>query len=64
MRLYRIRQSVTGAILWTGRATDPFAALDAMAHAAGYYDHSDIPDHLWAGGIHVEEIRTLRLVHS
>jgi hypothetical protein len=31
--------------------------LDAMAHEAGYYDHSDIPDHLRAGGIHVEEIR-------
>jgi hypothetical protein len=57
MKVYQIRQSVTGTILWTGSATDPLAALDAMAHEAGYYDHSDIPDYLRAGGIHVEEIR-------
>ena len=44
-------------ILWTGAATDPIAALDAMAHEAGYYDHSDIPDHLRAGGLHAEEIQ-------
>ena len=38
-------------------AADPLAALDAMAHAAGYYDHSDMPDHLRAGCLHVAEIR-------
>ncbi|GJE52550.1 hypothetical protein GOFOIKOB_5623 [Methylobacterium tardum] len=57
MRVYQVRQSVTGTILWTGSATDPLGALDAMAHEAGYYDHSDIPEHLRAGGLHVEEIR-------
>ncbi|MGH1571327.1 hypothetical protein ACRAWG_12315 [Methylobacterium sp. P31] len=57
MKLFQIRHKATGAILWTGSATDPLAALDAMAHEAGYYDHSDIPENLRAGGIHVEEIR-------
>ena len=57
MRVFQIRHEVTGAILWTGAAPDPLAALDAMAHEAGYYDHSDIPDHLRVGGLAVEEIR-------
>ena len=38
-------------------AADPIAALDAMAHEAGYYDHGDIPDHLRAGGLSAEEVR-------
>ncbi|GLI96175.1 MULTISPECIES: hypothetical protein [Hyphomicrobiales] len=57
MKVFQIRHEVTGAILWTGSAPDPLAALDAMAHEAGYYDHSDIPDHLRAGGLAIEEIR-------
>lgn len=57
MKVFQIRQEVTGTILWTGSAADPLAALDAMAHEAGYYDHSDIPDYLRAGCICVEEVR-------
>ena len=57
MKVFQIRQSATGAILWTGTATDAIAALDAMAHEAGYYDHGDIPDQLRAGGLSAEEIR-------
>lgn len=57
MRVFQIRHEGTGAILWTGSALDPLGALDAMAHEAGYYDHSDIPEHMRAGGLHVEEIR-------
>jgi len=57
MKVFQVRQAATGAILWTGSAADPIAALDAMAHEAGYYDHGDIPDHLRAGGLHAEEIR-------
>ncbi|KAA0122844.1 hypothetical protein ABID82_007226 [Methylobacterium sp. PvP062] len=57
MKVFQIRQAATGAILWTGSASDPIAALDAMAHEAGYYDHGDIPDHLRAGGLSAEEIR-------
>jgi hypothetical protein len=60
VRVFQIRYELTGAILWTGSATDPLAALDAMAHEAGYYDHSDIPDHLRFGNLAVEEIRALR----
>lgn len=57
MKVFQIRHEVTGTILWTGSASDPLAALDAMAHEAGYYDQSDIPDHLWVGGLAIEEIR-------
>ncbi|MBN4097884.1 MULTISPECIES: hypothetical protein [Methylobacterium] len=57
MKVFQIRQAATGAILWTGSASDPISALDAMAHEAGYYDHSDIPDHLRAGGLSAEEVR-------
>ncbi len=57
MKVFQIRQVATGAILWTGSAADPIAALDAMAHEVGYYDHGDIPDHLRAGGLSAEEIR-------
>ena len=57
MRMYWIRRGATGEIIWTGSAIDPFGALDAMAHEAGYYDHADIPDYLRAGGFQVEEIQ-------
>lgn len=57
MKVFQVRQSATGTILWTGSATDPIAALDAMAHEAGYYDHADIPEALRAGGLQAEEIR-------
>ncbi|MDP4023587.1 hypothetical protein Q8W71_13190 [Methylobacterium sp. NEAU 140] len=57
MRVFQVRQTTTGAILWTGAAADPLSALDAMAHEAGYYDHSDIPEHMRAGGLQAEEVR-------
>jgi hypothetical protein len=57
MRVFQIRQQVTGAILWTGAASGPIAALDAMAQEAGYYDHRDLPEHIRAGGLHAEEVR-------
>ncbi|MER2267241.1 hypothetical protein [Methylobacterium oxalidis] len=57
MRIYQIRQDATGAILWTGCAFNETAALDAMAHEAGYYDYSDLPDSVRAGGLTVEEVR-------
>ena len=57
MKVFRVCQSATGTILRTSAATDPIAALNAMAHEAGYYDHGDIPDHLRAGGLHAEEIQ-------
>ena len=57
MHVFQIRHQVTGAILWTGAASGPIAALDAMAHEAGYYDHGDLPEHIRAGGLHAEEVR-------
>ncbi|WP_336488107.1 hypothetical protein [Methylobacterium nigriterrae] len=57
MRRFQVRQCATGHILWVGAAFNEIAALDAMAHEAGYYDFSDLPDHLRAGGL-VAELAT------
>lgn len=56
MKVFQVRHRLTGAILWTGAAHDEIGALDAMAHAAGYYDHSDIPETLRSGGLQVEAV--------
>jgi hypothetical protein len=56
VKVFRIMQAATGIILWTGSALDALAALDTMAHAAGYHGHARLPGHLRAGGLHVEEI--------
>ncbi len=56
MKVFRIMQAATGAILWIGAALDAVAALDAMAHAAGYRDRTALPPDLRAGGLHVEEV--------
>lgn len=50
MKVSRIMQAATGAIVWIG------SALDAMACAAGFGDRTRIPSHLRAGGLHVEEL--------
>ncbi|PXW57491.1 hypothetical protein [Methylobacterium sp. B4] len=49
MSVFQIRQGGTGAILWTGEATNETQAMDAMAHDAGYHDHSDLPDNMRRG---------------
>lgn len=49
MSVFQIRQGGTGAILWTGAAANEIQAMDAMAHDAGYYDHSDLPDNMRRG---------------
>ncbi|CAO4133401.1 hypothetical protein [Methylorubrum extorquens] len=49
MSVFQIRQGGTGAILWTGAASNEIQAIDAMAHDAGYYDHSDLPDNMRRG---------------
>ena len=36
MKVFRIMQAATGVVLWIGPALDALAALDTMAHAAGY----------------------------
>ncbi|MGT2488310.1 MULTISPECIES: hypothetical protein [Methylobacterium] len=57
MKVFRIMQAATGAILWSGSALDPLTALDAMARAAGFRDRTRIPTHLRAGGLHIEELQ-------
>ncbi|AMB43818.1 hypothetical protein [Methylobacterium sp. AMS5] len=49
MSVFQIRQGGTGAILWTGAAANEIQAMDAMAHDAGYYDHSDLPETMRRG---------------
>jgi hypothetical protein len=56
VKIFRIMQAATGAVLWIGAALDALAALDTMASAAGYRDSSGIPPHLRAGGLYVEEV--------
>lgn len=57
MRVFQVRQIATGVIIWTGLAQDELGALDAMAHQAGYYDHSDIPENINRGGLSVEALK-------
>jgi hypothetical protein len=57
MKVFQVRQCATGVILWTGAARNEIAALDAMAHEAGYYDYSDLPEHVRAGGLVAEAVR-------
>ncbi|QGY03445.1 hypothetical protein MMSR116_17245 [Methylobacterium mesophilicum SR1.6/6] len=56
VKVFRIMQAATGIVLWTGSALDALAALDSMAHAAGYHGRARLPDRLRAGGLHVAEI--------
>ena len=56
MKVFQVRQSATGAILWTGAAGGELQALDAMAHEAGYYDHADLPDNIRSGGLSIEAL--------
>ena len=56
MKVFRVVQATTGAVLWTGFAANPLAALNAMARDAGFHDPGGLPDHLLAGGLHVEEV--------
>ena len=55
MPVFQIRQGVTGAILWTGEAANEIQAMDAMAHDAGYYEHSGLPENL-RRGLKVEDL--------
>lgn len=49
MTVFQIRQGETSSILWTGEAASEIQAMDAMAHDAGYYDHSDLPESMRRG---------------
>lgn len=55
MSIFQIRQGGTGAVLWTGAAANEIQAMDAMAHDAGYYDHSDLPENM-RRGLKIEEL--------
>ncbi|WP_298961309.1 hypothetical protein [uncultured Methylobacterium sp.] len=48
MAIFQIRQTTTGAVLWTGGAENERQALDAMAREAGYADFDALPETLRA----------------
>lgn len=56
MSIFQIRQKTSGAILWTGSATDEKMALDAMAREAGYADYSALPDRIRSSGIETAKL--------
>lgn len=56
MKIFQVRQRITDSVLWVGSAHNEVGALDAMAHEAGYYDYSDLPDEVRHGGLMVEAV--------
>ncbi len=56
MAIFQVRQTATGAILWTGGAENEQQALDAMAREAGYSDFSAIPESLRGSGTKVDRL--------
>ncbi|KQP61563.1 hypothetical protein ASG40_02495 [Methylobacterium sp. Leaf399] len=60
MTIYQIKQTTSGAVLWTGQASDADSALDAMAREAGYTHFSALPDQIRASGVVATELTQLR----
>lgn len=56
MSIFQIKKTTSGAILWTGSASDEKTALDAMAREAGYPDYASLPDQVRAGGIQAAKL--------
>lgn len=56
MSIFQIRQKKSGAVLWTGSATDEQAALDAMAREAGYRDYSALPELIRTNGMQADKL--------
>jgi hypothetical protein len=56
MAIFQVRQSATGAVLWTGGAENEQQALDAMAREAGYSDYAAIPASLRGTGTQVDRL--------
>lgn len=56
MSIFQIKQTKSGAVLWTGSASDAQAALDAMAREAGYRDFSALPETLRADGMQADKL--------
>ncbi|WP_194075083.1 hypothetical protein [Methylobacterium durans] len=56
MQIFQIRQSASGAILWTGAAHDEAEAFEAMAHAAGFIDFAHLPEKIRDSGLSAERI--------
>lgn len=59
MSIFQIKQTKSGAILWTGKASDADAALDAMAREAGYMDFTALPDRIRLSGVVAQKLTLL-----
>lgn len=60
MTIYQIKQTASGAVLWTGQAADANGALDAMAREAGYIDFQALPAKIRSAGVVATELTHLR----
>ena len=56
MSIFQIKQTKSGAVIWTGAADDAQTALDAMAREAGYRDFSALPDAIRANGLTADKL--------
>jgi len=56
MAIYQIKQTATGAVLWTGGAESEEQALDAMAREAGYADFAAVPESVRNAGTLVDRL--------
>ncbi|GJD96632.1 hypothetical protein OCOJLMKI_3855 [Methylobacterium iners] len=43
MRVFQVRQTTTGIILWTDTGPDEAFVLEIMIHEAGYVDAAHLP---------------------
>ena len=59
MHIFQIKQTSSGAILWTGNASDASSALDAMAREAGYAHFDALPDAIRSAGVEAKELTLL-----
>lgn len=59
MHIFQVKQASSGAVLWTGNATDATSALDAMAREAGYTHYDALPDTIRAAGVVTMELTQL-----
>ena len=56
MSIFQIKQTKSGAVVWTGAADDEQTALDAMAREAGYRDYSALPETIRATGLEAAKL--------
>ena len=59
INIFQIKQTSSGAVLWTGNASDERSALDAMAREAGYAHFDALPASIRSAGVVAKELTSL-----